>query len=293
MLALVAFVWGASYLFIKVAVGALDPFVTSSGRMLLGGIALSCVLCARIGVQRAVAEMRALFWPGVVLGLTNAALPWTLISWGETHVDSGVAAIANSTVPIFVVLLAIRFMPSQRVGPGQLSGILVGLTGVAVLTGVHPHGGWLAVAGTGAVVASSLSYAVAGLYGKARVMSDSALVLTTNAVLLGGVMALPFALARLPSHMPGWKPIASVVALGLGATAFAQPLYYLMLRHHGASRASLVTYLLPPVALFYGAVLLDEKLTWPKLAGLALILAGVALGSGLVRLARRAPAAAA
>ena len=97
-----------------------------------------------------------------MLGVVNAAIPFTLIAWGEKHIDSGVAAIANAIVPIFVVLLAIRFRPSERARGLRLAGILLGLVGVGVLAGAHPQGGWWGVAGTLAVVVASVSYAVGG-----------------------------------------------------------------------------------------------------------------------------------
>ena len=106
--------------------------------------------------------------PALVLGTINAAIPFTLIAWGETHIDSGVAAIANATVPLFVVLLAIKVRPSERATGARLAGILLGLAGVVLLAGAQPGGGWWAVAGTLAVVLASLSYACGALYGQAR-----------------------------------------------------------------------------------------------------------------------------
>jgi drug/metabolite transporter (DMT)-like permease len=111
--------------------------------------------------------------------------------------------------------------------------------------------------------------------------------------MLGGLLVLlPFGLLQLPSQVPGWKPTGSVVALAVIGTALAQIIAYRVLRSDGAARVSLVTYLLPVTALFYGVVLLGEHLTWQELGGMVLILGGVALGSGAVRLPRRAPVAA-
>jgi drug/metabolite transporter (DMT)-like permease len=111
--------------------------------------------------------------------------------------------------------------------------------------------------------------------------------------MIGGLVVLiPLGLLQLPSHVPGWKPTGSVVALALIGTALAQILLYRVLRTDGAARVSLVTYLLPATALVYGVLLLGEPLTWQELGGMALILGGVALGSGAVRFARRAPVAA-
>lgn len=290
LISLLAAIWGGSYLFIKVGVRDFEPTTLMTIRLLLAAGPLFAFLVWRSGLRPALGEMRASARDGLVLGVVNGAVPFTLIAWGEKHVDSGVAAIANASVPIFVLLLAIRFKPSERVAGLRLAGILIGLAGVGVLAGVDPEGGWWAAAGTLAVVLASFLYAVGSLYGQARAAHVSAPVLATASSFYGGLVLLPFGLAQLPDHAPGWKPVASAVALSLLGTAFAQVVLFRMLRLHGASRVSLVTYLLPPVALLYGALLLDEAITASVLAGLLLVLAGVALGSGILRPARRAEA---
>jgi drug/metabolite transporter (DMT)-like permease len=140
-----------------------------------------------------------------------------------------------------------------------------------------------AVFGTLAVVLASLSYAAGGLYGQWRTAHAPGPVLATTNLICGGLILLPFGLAQLPGHMPGWKPIASLLALALLGTALAQLIMFRMLRLYGAARTSLVTYLMPGFAVFYGAVFLGESITAASIAGLVLILAGVALGSGVIR----------
>src|SRR5439155_6395011 len=230
---------------------------------------------------------RAASRDGRVLGIIGGALPFTLIAWGEKHIDSGVAAIANSTVPVFVTLLAIKFRPSERATGVRLAGIVLGLVGVGVLAGINPEGGFWAVLGTLAVVLASVSYGAGGLYGQWRTAHASGPVLATANLLCGGLVLLPFGLVQLPGHMPGWKPIGSLLALSLLGTALAQLILFRMLRLYGAARTSLVTYLMPGFALFYGALILDEPVTASAIGGLVLILVGVALGSGVLRLSRR------
>jgi drug/metabolite transporter (DMT)-like permease len=289
---LLAAFWGASYLFIKVADRAFEPTAMIMFRLLLASFVILLVLIVQRGRAETVAELRALGWEGFALGVVNGAIPFTLIAWGEKHIDSGVAAIANATMPIFVVLLAIRFKPSETVRGLRLIGFLLGLVGVGVLAGVHPQGGWWGFAGTMAVVVASVSYAVGSLWGQRLIGRTSGLVLAA-ASMLGGLLALvPFGLAQLPSHVPGWKATGSVVALAVIGTALAQIILYRVLRSDGAARVSLVTYLLPATALVYGVLLLGEPLTWEELAGMALILGGVALGSGALRFPRREPVAA-
>jgi len=289
---LLAAFWGASYMFIKVAGRAFEPATMMMLRLLLASLIIVTVLAAQRGWRTTVAEMRALGWEGFALGVANGAIPFTLIAWSEKYIDSGMAAIANATMPIFVVLLAIRFKPSETVRGLRLFGFLVGLVGVGVLAGIHPKGGWWGAAGTLAVVVASVSYAVGALWGQRLIAGTSGLVLSASSMLGGLVVLLPFGLAQLPSSVPGWKEIGSVIALAVIGTALAQILLYRVLRSDGAARVSLVTYLLPVTALFYGVLLLGEPLTWEELAGMVLILGGVALGSGAVRFARREPVAA-
>jgi drug/metabolite transporter (DMT)-like permease len=289
---LLAAFWGASYLFIKVAVRAFEPATMILLRLVIASSLLLVVLAAQRGWHRTLDEMRELGWEGFALGVANGAIPFTLIAWGEKHIDSGVAAIANASMPIFVVLLAIRFKPSETVRGLRLVGFVVGLVGVGVLAGIHPEGGWWGAAGTLAVVLASVSYAVGSLWGQRLIARTSGLVLSASSMLGGLLVLLPLGLWQLPSHVPGWKESGSVVALAVIGTALAQILLYRVLRTDGAARVSLVTYLLPLTALVYGVLLLDEPLTWEELAGMALILGGVALGSGAVRFPRREPVAA-
>jgi drug/metabolite transporter (DMT)-like permease len=286
---LLAAFWGASYMFIKVADRGFEPTAMIMFRLLIASALLLTVLVAQRGWRRTLGEMRRLGWEGFALGIVNAAIPFTLIAWGEKHIDSGVAAIANASMPIFVVLLAIRFRPSERVRGLRLAGFLIGLVGVGVLAGVHPKGGWWGVAGTLAVVLASVSYAAGSLWSQRLVEHTSGLTLATTTMIGALAVLLPFGLWQLPSAVPGWKETGSVIALAVIGTAVAQIILYRVLRSDGAARVSLVTYLLPVTALFYGVVLLGEHLTWQELGGMVLILGGVALGSGAVRLPRREP----
>jgi len=287
LLAIVAAIWGSSYMFIKVAVEEIEPTAMMCLRLVLAAAVLVPVLLVMVGVRTAVGEIRATGWDAWAVGILNMALPFTLIAWGETHIDSGIAAIANASVPIFVVLLAFRFNPGERVRGARLLGIIAGFAGVGVLTGLNPEGGWWAVAGTLAIVAASLSYASANHYVQHRFAGTTPLLITVASSITGALVLLPFALVQLPDEVPSWKAFGSVAALGILGTALALLFFYRMLASYGASRASLVTYLLPPTALVYGALILDERITLSAILGLLLILAGVALGSGFFRLARR------
>lgn len=270
-------------MFIKVALDELEPAAMMALRLFLAAGVLVTILLAQVGWRAALAGVRDVGSRGLALGLFNAALPFWLIAWGEKHVDSGVAAIANSTVPIFVALLAIRLNPGERSRGLRLVGVMLGLVGVGVLTGLSPDGGWWAVAGTLSVVLSSACYAWANLFTQRHFTRTAPLVLATVAITTAAFLILPFGLAQLPGHVPGWRTLGSVAALGVLGTSVAYLVHYRLVTRYGSSRSSLVTYLIPAFALLYGSVFLDEPLTLGALLGLALILGGVGLGSGLVR----------
>jgi drug/metabolite transporter (DMT)-like permease len=292
-LSLLAAIWGASYLLIKVAVDDVEPAPMMFFRVALAALLLLPFVLVTRGARQGAAELRAAVKPGFVLGTINAAIPFTLIALGEKYIDSGVAAVANATVPLFVVLLAIRYRPSERATGTRMVGILVGLAGVALLAGFQPGGGWAAAGGTMLVVLASFSYATGALYGQTHSYELPGPVLAAATVTGAAIVLLPLAVIQAPDAMPSWQAIAAILVLGIVSTAFAQIILYRMFRLYGASRTTLVTYLMPPIALLYGTLFIDEPLTFASVGGLAVILAGVGLGSGAIRLPRREPSPAA
>jgi drug/metabolite transporter (DMT)-like permease len=284
MLFVLASLWGASYLFIKVAVDEIAPAPMMAARTLLAAAVLIAYVVWRFGWERTRAEARAAWRHFLILGVLNAAVPFWLIAWGEQHIDSGLAAVVQASVPIFNALIALKVLPHERLSGTRALGLAIGIVGVAVVTGIHPSGGWLAIAGALAVVLSSLSYAASGVYGQLAVSGTTGPVLAAGSMLMGGAFLLPLALFQLPHSVPSLEATASILALSLLGTALAQLILYRILALHGSARLSLVTYLMPGFALLYGATLLDEKITAATLLGLALILGGVALASGSVRL---------
>jgi drug/metabolite transporter (DMT)-like permease len=287
LLLLLTGLWGSSFLFIEVALDDMEPSVLVVLRLLAAALVLVPFMAVREGTRTLFELLRAGWRPLVVLGAINAAVPFTLIAWGQKHIDSGIAAIANASVPIFVVLLAIRFRPSEKVTGARALGILAGLVGVAVLAGANPEGSWWAAAGTLAVVVASFLYAAGALFAQTHVEDLDPILLVTGSSLAAAIMLAPLSIAQAPSSVPGWEAWAAVAVLGVGGMALGQFVYYVMVERHGSTKASLVTYLLPGMALILGIVFLDEPLTVAAVAGLALVLLGVALGSGVLRPSRR------
>jgi drug/metabolite transporter (DMT)-like permease len=284
MLVALSALWGASFLFIKVGDRQLHPITLVGFRMGLGALTLVPIVLARVGARRTLRELRAAAVPLIVTGLVNSAIPILSITWAETRIDSGLTAIIQASAPLFTALLALRFSREETVHGARLVGLIVGFAGVALLVGGRPSG--QLVAGL-AVVFSALCYAAAGLYTARKLRHVSPLVTSLGALTAASLATLPIGLFELPSEMTSWKVTGSVLTLGIAGTGLAYILYYGLLAGAGASRAILITYLVPTFALVYGAVLLGEPVTGAAIGGLALVLAGVALGTGNVRLPRR------
>jgi drug/metabolite transporter (DMT)-like permease len=286
-LLVLALAWGSSFMFIEFAIEDLSPAATMTARLVIAASVLFGILTARRGFRQAIGCVRMFGRAGLILGAMTTALPFWLIAWGQTHIDSGISAIANASMPIFVALLAIRFAPGERVSGLRAVGIGLGILGVGVLVGVGPQGGLWGAIGTLAVVLAAVSYAAGSLFVQRKLDDSSGLLVMTSSTIWGAIVILPLGIVQAPSELPGWKAIMAILVMGVVATALGLLLYVHLVENYGSSRASLVVYLLPVIALFYGAVFLDEPLRATAVVGLALILGGVALGSGLVRPLRR------
>ena len=285
MLVALALLWGASFMFIKVAVRQLSPATLILGRLGFAALTLALVVPFLVGGRETVRQIRENAGWLVVVALVNTALPFWLLSWGETRIDSGLASIIQASVPIFNALIAFGFFHEVRVTGVRLAGIAIGFVGVALLVGAQPSG---EMVGALAVVGMALCYALGGLLVGRHLSRVRPPVVALATTAVSTLVALPAGIVEAPNHVPGWKAIGSVVALGVPGTALAYLLFFGLIAGAGAAYASLVTYLIPPIALAYGAIFLGEGVGAVALGGLALVLGGVALGTGALRLSRRA-----
>jgi drug/metabolite transporter (DMT)-like permease len=277
MLVVLALVWGSSFMFIKIAVRDLNPATLVLGRLSVAALTLALIVPLALGgVGRTLAELRGHWVSLAAIGLLNTAVPFWLLSWGETRIDSGLASIIQASVPIFNALLAFGFFHEQRVSGRSLAGVAVGFVGVALLVGAQPHA---KILGAVAVVGMATCYAAGGLLVRHHLSAVRPQAVALGSTVIAALALVPTGVAYAPHHVPGWEPIASVVFLGVVGTAIAYLLFYTIIAGAGSAYASLVTYLVPPVALAYGAVFLNEHIGWPAIAGLVLILAGVSLGT--------------
>src|SRR3954469_9482662 len=296
MLIALALIWGSSFLFIKVAVRELTPATLIVGRLGLSAITLGLLVLFVVGAGETTRQLRANWRWLVIVALVNTAIPFWLLSWGETRIDSGLASIIQASVPIFNAVIAFVAFREVRVTGIRLVGVAIGFVGVALLVGAQPEG---KVLGALAVVGMAFCYGVGGLMtgrylkpAQPIVVAFASTAMATTAWLprvvafastaIATLVWLPVGVAQAPAQMPGWKTIGSVLALGIPGTALAYLLFFGLITGAGAAYTSLVTYLIPPIALAYGAIFLGERFGAAAFGGLALILAGVALGTGSV-----------
>src|SRR3954447_2025116 len=278
MLLGLAAIWGASFMFIKVAVREISPATLIAGRLGLAALTLALLLPFTVGMRDTGQQLRASWRWLVVVALVNTAVPFWLLSWGETRIDSGLASIIQAAVPIFNALIAFVAFREVRVTGSRLVGVAVGFVGVALLVGAQPEG---KVLGALAIVGMAFCYGLGGLLAGRHLTPVKPIGVAVATTAISTVVALPAPAGQAPREMPGWKTIGSVIVLGVPGTALAYLLFFGLITGAGAAYASLVTYLIPPIALAYGAVFLDERFGAAAFGGLALILAGVALGSGV------------
>ena len=287
MLVVLSVLWGGSFFFVELALDGLGPFTLVTGRVGLGALALLIFVYA---TGNRMPRSAGLWGAFIVMGAFNNLIPFSLIAWGQVHIDSGLAAILNATTPLFTVLLAHVMTRDEKMSGGKLAGVVFGLIGVAVLIGPEALSG-LGVQGLGqiAVLVASLSYGFAGIFGR-RFREIPSSVAATGMLTTSTLMVAPLALVleRPWTASPGIGALLSVVGLAALCTAMAYLLYFRILARAGATNLLLVTFLIPVSALLLGTIFLGERLDWTAFAGMALIFAGLAAVDGrLLTLFRR------
>jgi drug/metabolite transporter (DMT)-like permease len=282
LLAALSAIWGGSYLLIKYALEDLSAPVIVWSRVFIGALVLlgALRLTGGPGAVRGVArDVRSRPATALLLGGVAVAVPFTLITLGELEVPSGLTAVLISPASLFVGLFAPFLDPTERIDRVRGLGMLMGLAGVALVVGVESVQTLGEFLGSLAMVGAAACYALASFIVKGRYGHLSSMQTSMISVGSSSLLTLPLALATAPSQLPGARAALAVLALGAIGTALAFVIFYRLIADVGAGRASLVSYLAPGVALLYGALLLDEQITAAAIAGLVLILGGVALAS--------------
>jgi drug/metabolite transporter (DMT)-like permease len=281
-LILLGLIWGSSYLYIRVAVEGMSPLMLVSIRLMFGAILLFGVIWLW-GLR--LPQDRTLWFHLVVMSIIGNVIPWTLISWAGQHIDSGLSAVLNSMTPLFTILFTVAAFHSERLTMPRLAGVILGFTGVAILTGADITDlTSTSLQAQAAVLFSSICYGLAFAYAR-RYVKFEPVVLAGSQILLAFLIVTPFALAfGDPAGMDlNLARGGSVLALGLLPSGVAYILYYRLIRDVGATLASYATYLIPIVGLLLGWLVLGESITLQGLAGVALILSGLGIATSFHR----------
>lgn len=278
-----ALMWGSSFLFTKTALQSFPPLTLVTFRMALSMIFLLGFLLVR-GVRL---PLQGKLWRQFFfISIFNGTLPYFLMAWGQLHIDSSLAAILNSTTPLSALVLAHFFTSDERITPMSLAGIALGLAGVVVLIGPAALGGLGSqLLGQLAVVGGATCYGIAVVYG--RRFSHLPTGVTAAGMQVCSLMTLiPLDAALEPPWQLSPTPLGMLAILCVGILSTGMPylVYFHLLKKVGATRTAMVNYLIPLVGVFWGTLLLGERLPWRALPALLLILAGLAASGGHLRL---------
>jgi len=274
LLLLLATLWGASYTFIRVGVETIPPITFIAARTIIAGLVLLVILRLRgIRLPTDVATLKLFAFQA----LMNSVLPFTLIAWAETTIEAGLATILNSTTPVFTFLLTWAITRHEPATGRKLFGVAAGLAGIVLVIGVGALGGLgREVAAQLAVVASSVCYGVAAIFGRHFKGLDP-MVPAAGSLLTGTVVLIPLSLVvdRPWTLQPSAASVAALVGLAVFSTALAFVLYFRLLHRLGSVGTSAQAYLRVPIGVVIGMVLLGETLSGSAYAGLGLVVVGV------------------
>lgn len=272
--------WGSSYLFIKLAVDSFGTFTLISLRLLAGALLLWVVVrLTRTPLPRD----RRTYGHLLVMAVVNVALPFALITWAERSVDSALAAILNSTVPLFVLVIAPAFLPDEPIRLNGVIGLAVGFAGVILLVSPGLVSASGDPAGELAMLASSVAYACGNVYSRRNVRGLPALIPAVFQVSIAFLIVVTLAIILeqpWTTATPDAQAWFSVLWLGIIGSGFAYLAYFHLLRSWGATRTALVAYTLPVVGIILGYLVLDESIDAALIVGTGLIIGGVALVNG-------------
>jgi drug/metabolite transporter (DMT)-like permease len=284
-------IWGSSYLWIKIGLETVPPLTLIGGRLVLASVFLwAVVLLTREPLPRSARQYGHL----LVMAFVNIVLPFVLIAMGEQRIDSALASILNATVPLFVIVMAAMFLPDERITPTRIAGLAVGFAGVILL--VAPdlvNLGDADLTGELMLLGSSLCYAVGNVYAKRNINGLAPRIPALFQVFLATLIVVPLAMLvdrPFDAVRPSPDAVFAIIWLGILGSGVAYLCYFTILRAWGATRTSMVAYLLPVVGIVLGALVLGDPVTLNRVAGTALVIAGIALvnsGPALRRYATR------
>lgn len=271
LFALSSVIWGVPYLFIKIAVDAgVPPAFVAWARVALGA-ALLLPIAWRRGALRCLTGRGGAI---VAYTATEIAVPFVLIAVGERYISSSLAAILVATMPLLLALLAVRIAPADRPTRTRAFGLVIGLAGVVALLGIDVGGRPNELLGAALVLVATLGYATAPLIVSRYLADLDPLGPVAASLVLSTVALLPAAILRWPTSVPSPAALLAIAVLGVVCTVLGLVIFFQLIAAAGASRASIITYVNPVVAVIVGVLALDEHVGAMSLLGLFLILGG-------------------
>ncbi len=276
LLVILSVLWGGSFFLIEIAIKDYPPFTVVLGRVGIAAIVMT--LWVYITGERMPNSFRV-WCKFIILGAVRSFIPFCLIVWAEIQIDSNLASILNATTPIFTMILAHFFTRDEHITQTRAIGVLIGFGGVIIIIGPDALQG-LSLKGLGqiAILGAAFSYGLSHVYG--RRFANMPASVTAAGMLIGAtILSLPPALIiEKPWNLsPGIISSLAVLGLAFLSTALGYLIYYRILKVSGANNASLVTFFIPVSAIILGVSVLNEQIRWNSIAGLTLILLGLAI----------------
>jgi drug/metabolite transporter (DMT)-like permease len=269
--------WGCSFLFIEVVVEDTGPLELVLGRVLFGAIAVAVYMAV---TRHPIRVTPHLLLPISLMAFLGMVLPFALIAWGQEHIESGTTSVLNSTVPVFTAVFAAIAFEDERFTAPRIVGLALAIAGVLVLTGEEiVNVTDSAVLGQLAVLAAGACYGIVAVMARNLLRDQDPVNLSILQLAFATLFSVPLVLAFSggnPDYGLDPEAWASLVAVGMIGAGIAYIAYLWLIEHIGSVRASLVTYIVPIVAVFLGWAVLDESIGLNTIAGGALIIAGVA-----------------
>lgn len=275
LLAVLATLWGGSYTFIKLGVATIPPITLIAARTVIAGLLLLAVMRLRgIGMPTDLATWRRFAFQAVL----NSVIPWTLIAWGERHVDAALATILNSAGPIFTFLITALVTRHEATTPRKLAGVVAGMAGICLIVGVngfHEAGGGLLA--EAAIVAATICYACAAIFGRGFKGLDP-MAPAAGSLLAGAAVLIPASVAiEQPWTLsPSLSSVLALLGLSVVSTAAAFAIYFRLIQTLGSVATTAQAYLRVPIGVAIGVVFLGESLSRTAWIGLACVVLGVA-----------------
>ncbi|WP_018982386.1 DMT family transporter [Salinimonas chungwhensis] len=281
-LVLLGAIWGASFMFMRVAAPEFGIFALVEVRTCLATLVLLPVVLWR----KEMADMRRFFWPIFAIGAINTAIPFALFNFASLHLEAGVNAILNATAPMFGAMVAFVWL-HERLSKLAVTGLGLGFVGVTIISEQKIGGGELSVLPILAACLATCCYGIAACMMKRFLTGAKPLAVATGSQAVASVLLLPLALMHWPDTSPSPHAWTNAVALAVAGTGIAYILYFHLIAAVGPSKAITVAYLVPLFGIVWGLVLLNETVSGQTLVGGACIMAGVGMTTGITRLFSR------